>query len=540
MIIPQSSTSSSAAFLLSMLLFNGVEGRTPLGYNSTQGLAGFQPCDALIASNLSHAVHLPSSPLYASLVANGSCRIDTRKQPYCFVLQSTTSEVSQALTSLRGAGDGAGDWHVAIRSGGHGSDNSNNIATGVTIDLTQLNGTTYDAATNTASIGTGARWLSVHEELAKDGVTVAGGRQGIVGVGGLLLGGGISWYTGRKGFASDNVVNYEIVLASGEVLNANASANSDLWLALKGGSSNLGIVTRFDVEAFPAKNLSLETRILSEGHSDDVADAIAAFTDLDQSFADDAMLTILSYNPETGNSSFTVTEINTMDIANSTAFRTFNSIPTSNPGAKQSLTLADSSSQGNPLSGTALNAGTVFLTITNDPRVLRYCFAEHASLVADLKSAIGSQSFSTIMDFQPFPSYYANFSTTKGGNMLGLERDMRNKVLVALGVSLLDADSRQQYPLVLQKVTAANERIVALVSLESDQQFVYLPYADARQDPIGSYGAANVQRIRDAANKVRHDRLFPAQGAGWFQDLPGSIKNGRTADDSNAFKHSGD
>lgn len=299
-------------------------------------------------------MHLPSSPLYASLVANGSWGIDTRKQPYCFVLPSTAYEVSQALTSLREAGDGAGDWHVAIRSGGHGSDNSNNIATGVTIDLTQLNATTYDVETNIASIGTGARWLSVYEELAKDGVTVAGGRQGIVGVGGLLLGGGISWYTGRRGFACDNVVNYEIVLASGQILNANASANSDLWLALKGGSSNFGIVTRFDVEAFPAKNLSLETRPFSEENADEVADAIASFTDLGQSFADDAMLTILSYNPETSNSSITVTEINTIDVSNSTAFDNFNSIPTSTPGMKQSLTLADSSSQGNPLSGTAL------------------------------------------------------------------------------------------------------------------------------------------------------------------------------------------
>ncbi|KAI0168533.1 FAD binding domain-containing protein [Pestalotiopsis sp. NC0098] len=511
-------TSSSVALLLSTVLFDGVRGQAPTVYNTTQGLTGFLPCDALIAANLSHAVHLPSSPLYASLVANGSWGIDTRKQPYCFVLPSTTSEVSRALTSLRGAGDGAGDWHVAIRSGGHGSDNSNNIATGVTIDLTQLNATTYDAATNTASIGTGARWLSVYEELAKDGVTMAGGRQGIVGVGGLLLGGGISWYTGRRGFACDNVVNYEIVLASGEVLNANASANSDLWLALKGGSSNFGIVTRFDVEAFPVKNLSLETRTFSEENANEIADAIAAFTDLDQSFADDVMLTILSYNPETGNSSITVTEINTMDISNSTAFDAFNSISTSTPVTTQSLTLADSSSQGNPLSGTALNAGTGSLTITNDPRVLRYCFAQHASLIADLKSSIGPQSFSTIMDFQPFPSYYANISTAKGGNMLGLERDMRNKVLVALGVSLLGADSRQQYPLVLQKVTATNERIVAFArSLGSDQEFVYLPYADARQDPIGSYGAANVQRIRDAANKYDPSGFFQRRVPGGFK-----------------------
>jgi FAD/FMN-containing dehydrogenase len=308
----------------------------------------------LIAANLSHAVHLPSSPLYSSLVANGSWGIDTRKQPYCFVLPSSAVEVSETLVALRDAGSGAGDWHIAIRSGGHGSDNSNNIATGVTIDLTQLNATTYDATTNVASLGTGARWLSVYEELEKDGVTVTGGRQGIVGVGGLMLGGGISWYTARTGFACDSVVNYEVVLASGEIVNANVSVNPDLWRALKGGGSNFGIVTRFDVEAFPAKNLSIETRIFAEEHADEVADAIAGFTDRDQSFEDDAMLTILSYNFENNGSSFTVTGINTMNIANSTALSTFRNIAPSAPVMTQSLTLAASSSQGNPLSGTAL------------------------------------------------------------------------------------------------------------------------------------------------------------------------------------------
>jgi hypothetical protein len=49
---------------------------------------------------------------------------------------------------------------------------------------------------------------------------------------------------------SDNVVNYEVVLASGETINANAHENSDLWTALRGGSNNFGIVTRFDMKTF--------------------------------------------------------------------------------------------------------------------------------------------------------------------------------------------------------------------------------------------------------------------------------------------------
>lgn len=47
------------------------------------------------------------------------------------------------------------------------------------------------------------------------------------------------------------VKNFEVVLASGEIVNANSEENSDLFFALKGGSNNFGIVTRFDLKTFP-------------------------------------------------------------------------------------------------------------------------------------------------------------------------------------------------------------------------------------------------------------------------------------------------
>jgi hypothetical protein len=62
--------------------------------------------------------------------------------------------------------------------------------------------------------------------------------------------GGFSFFSSREGFISDNVLNFEIVLASGDIVNANATENSDLWIALKGGSNNFGVVTRFDLLTF--------------------------------------------------------------------------------------------------------------------------------------------------------------------------------------------------------------------------------------------------------------------------------------------------
>lgn len=61
----------------------------------------------------------------------------------------------------------------------------------------------------------------------------------------------MSYFAPRFGFVCDNVENFEVVLASGRIVDANSSSNQDLWFALKGGSNNFGIVTRFDFKVFP-------------------------------------------------------------------------------------------------------------------------------------------------------------------------------------------------------------------------------------------------------------------------------------------------
>lgn len=62
--------------------------------------------------------------------------------------------------------------------------------------------------------------------------------------------GGLNYLERRNGFACDNIYGYEVVLGTGEVVYASADSNRDLWLALKGGSNNFGIVTRFDLATY--------------------------------------------------------------------------------------------------------------------------------------------------------------------------------------------------------------------------------------------------------------------------------------------------
>ena len=85
-----------------------------------------------------------------------------------------------------------------------------NINAGVTIDMTGLSSVAVNSDHTIAHVGAGASWLDVYVYLDSLGLSVAGGRNGAVGVGGLTLGGGISYFTPRVGFACDNVVNFEV------------------------------------------------------------------------------------------------------------------------------------------------------------------------------------------------------------------------------------------------------------------------------------------------------------------------------------------
>jgi FAD/FMN-containing dehydrogenase len=71
----------------------------------------------------------------------------------------------------------------------------------------------------------------------------------------MFAAGGLSYFAPELGFACDNVANFEVVLASGEIVNANANSNSDLFRALKGGQNNFGVITRFDVCTNPHHKL---------------------------------------------------------------------------------------------------------------------------------------------------------------------------------------------------------------------------------------------------------------------------------------------
>lgn len=71
------------------------------------------------------------------------------------------------------------------------------------------------------------------------------------GIGGLILGGGFGWLTGKYGLTIDQLLSVDLVLADGSQVTASESSNPDLFWAVRGCGASFGVATSFTFRAFP-------------------------------------------------------------------------------------------------------------------------------------------------------------------------------------------------------------------------------------------------------------------------------------------------
>lgn len=98
---------------------------------------------------------------------------------------------------------------------------------------------------------TGLTWGEFDEATHAHGLATTGGLVSTTGIAGLTLGGGVGWLMGRCGLACDNTISYDVVTSTGNLIQASASENSDLFWALKGGAGNFGVVTSISFRMHP-------------------------------------------------------------------------------------------------------------------------------------------------------------------------------------------------------------------------------------------------------------------------------------------------
>ncbi|KAF8970281.1 hypothetical protein BGZ46_010511 [Entomortierella lignicola] len=100
----------------------------------------------------------------------------------------------------------------------------------------------------------GVLWGDVYKAADKQKVVVVGGAELTVGTsGGYCQGGGHSPISPLYGLCVDNVLQYKVVTADGELKVANSYQNSDLFWALRGGGgATFGVVVEATYKTHPA------------------------------------------------------------------------------------------------------------------------------------------------------------------------------------------------------------------------------------------------------------------------------------------------
>lgn len=158
---------------------------------------------------LGNQVYLPGTGLYNATETSYWSTQEASLMPACIVLPQTSADVAAFISAV----SGIANCSFAIKTQGHApAAGAANINGGVTLDLSWMNNTEISADHSTARVGAGSSWSNVYDTLQPYNKTVAGGRNGAVGVGGLTIGGGISHYSPQVGWTCDTVVNFEVFL----------------------------------------------------------------------------------------------------------------------------------------------------------------------------------------------------------------------------------------------------------------------------------------------------------------------------------------
>jgi FAD/FMN-containing dehydrogenase len=178
----------------------------------------------------------------ARAVFNGM--IDRR--PAIIARCTSTADVSAAVRFGRANG-----LEMSVYGGGHSVTGAAVVDDGLCIDLRGIKTMEVDPAQRLARAGGGLTWGEFDAATQEHGLAVTGGRVPTTGIGGLALGSGSGWLERALGFTCDNLVEAEVVTATGDVVVASQTQNPDLFWALRGGGGNYGIVTHFTLRLHP-------------------------------------------------------------------------------------------------------------------------------------------------------------------------------------------------------------------------------------------------------------------------------------------------
>ncbi|KAF2182060.1 FAD-binding domain-containing protein [Zopfia rhizophila CBS 207.26] len=470
--------------------------------------ASYKNCTAAVsklASIYSNQVTLLGAPDYDPWRAEFWSKYQESAKPACIFRPKTSGDVAVAVLISRWS-----SCPFAVKSGGHAAmKGASSSDGGVTIDLVNLNGVDLSEDKKIARLGSGNTWYKVYTTLEKEGLAAVGGRAADIGVGGFTLGGGISFFASIYGWGCDNVANYEVITATGEILQVNYQSFPDLYWALRGGGANFGIVTRFDVETFEQGDIFAGGLAYNyTAHGPAVINAFSKFA----SNPDPKAATWLVVANRQGTDLLSTLTMYREPNPEAPVFRDYREIPALSNSTKI-RTLADMTEQ---------------IRSTN-PKGLREMYWTHTfKFSKDFITWFAKMFFDELRPVQekyqghlPSPVFQiitkdclARMSRN-GGNALPLkEEEAPYMNLIYSCMWQNEADDGAVIGLIAKVMGKAVEEGKGRGIFVD---YVYMNYGSEYQDVLGSYGQENFGRLKGIAKKYDPRGLFQLLMPGYFK-----------------------
>ncbi|KND88640.1 Bifunctional solanapyrone synthase [Tolypocladium ophioglossoides CBS 100239] len=469
-----------------------------------------EKCAALKAVLGSDKVLYPGSEAYNSTLTSYFSPQVSAVHPQCFVTPKSVHDVSAVVEAMR-----VTKGEFAVRGGGHqwfpgaASDES------VVVDMRGLNSVQLDQDNSSVTVGAGATWDAVYDALHPLGLSAAGGRVAGVGVGGLTTGGGISYFGPREGWTCDQVISFEVVLADGSVVRASKDTNSDLWLGLRGGANNLGIVTSFNLKTFEQGLLWSSLTLNPLTAVDQQAKVYAKLCAAENYDENASFLFGWSFNSAQNLSVALNQLVYTKPNGNETPafYQPVIDLP-SIPYPAAGATVANMSTLarlGVSLQPSQVNRYlSTTITFVPTEAMIRATFDAYNASLPSVRDIAGIR-WNVNLEALPRQLY----SRHANDNALGLADRKESLAVCLLSPAWTDAvDDERVYAAARALMDDINRRAKDLGAYDP---YIYMNYAAPWQDVISSYGQASVSQLQKVRTRVDPHQVFTKQVRGGFK-----------------------
>ncbi|GAA3445219.1 FAD-binding oxidoreductase [Planomonospora venezuelensis] len=191
------------------------------------------------------------------ILVPGDEDFDAARRPWNLAVEQAVLAVVEAADADDAAAvvgyAGLAGLGVSTQPSGHGA--SGDTEGTILLRTGRLRGLEVRPGERLARVGAGVSWGEVLTEAGGHGLIGLAGSSPAPSVVGYTLGGGVSWFGRKYGFAADGVRSFDVVTADGARARVDADSDPELFWALRGGGGDFAVVTAMEFALHPEPSL---------------------------------------------------------------------------------------------------------------------------------------------------------------------------------------------------------------------------------------------------------------------------------------------